>query len=175
MPGLLGTDTSDLTNQPLNVRTLKSVICKGLKVCLSIRMQQQVLQVTHAKTIQEAKNRCLNHALGLSSGCVEDCTNCNGKNLLKQFTDLMSKANDATRPEPFGMIAAQKLEKVLLAYQENAWLLLGDDGFSNGMFKCLVEVMKIGLRNHLMERGYFAYGALSRLEEIYRVVTTGIA
>ena len=129
--------------------------------------------MTNANVIQEAKNKCLNHSLGLNKGCGDKCTSCNGKELLKQFTELMNEANNATRPEPFAMIAAQKLEKVLIAFQDSPWILLGETDFSNNMFKVLVEVMKVGVRNHLTQKSYFAFGALSRLEEIYRVITAG--
>ena len=131
--------------------------------------------MTNADRIQAARQKCVAQSLGIQKGCDAQCTNCNKGHLLKQFIDLVVQANHATRPEPFAQIASGQLEKLLLAYQSEPWLLLANPDFSNCMFRTMVETMKVGIRVHMIGNSYFGFGALNRLEEIYRMITLGIA
>ena len=174
LPGLLDLN-NDKNSQPINVQTCRNLLYKGFKSCLAIRTQQKVLQMTSADKIQAARLQCVAQSMGIKKGCDEQCTNCTKGHLLKQFVDLALQSNSASRPEPFAQIASGQLEKLLLAYQRNPWLLLANPDFSNCMFRTMVETMKIGIRVHMTGNSNFGFGALNRLEEIYRMVTTGKA
>lgn len=173
LPGLLDFDVNDFSKMPLNIATCKGMIYKGLKTCLAIRMQQKVFQVTHADRINQAKQSCLFQSLGIEKGCSSSCLNCSNAHMLKQLIELTEQANKMSRPEPYAQICAGKLESVLLGYRSNPWLLLGSQGFPNSMFRVMVEILKVGLRSHLTEKANFGFGALNRIEEIYRMVSSG--
>ena len=173
LPGLLDFDTNDFTKMPLNIATSKGMIYAGLRTCLSIRMQQRVFQITHADRINQAKQRCLTQSLGIENGCSSDCLNCSNAPVLKHFIELTEQANKMSRPEPYAQICAGVLEKVLMGFRSDPWLLLGSQGFPNSMFRTLIEILKVGLRSHLTEKANFGFGALNRIEQVYRVVTQG--
>ena len=173
LPGLLKMDLKDPRNTPVNIATIRGMMYKGLKTCLSIRMQQRVLQMTHSEKISRAKQSCLVESLGIEGNCPADCIHCSKKHLLKQFTDLIEMANLNSRPEPYAQIVSRKLELVLIGYQSEPWLLLGFHQFPNSMFRAMMEVLRIGLKAHLTETSNFSFGALTRLEEIYRMTTRG--
>ena len=175
LPGLIEFDENDPLTAPINIATCRGLLYKGLKGCLAIRMQQRVMQVTHAEKIEQNGRACLAQSLGISGNCTSDCPICTNGHLLKQFIELVSQANDVTRPEPFAQICSRQLEKCLLAFQSSPWLLLGSKDFPNAMYRAMVEILKVGLRSHLTERSNFGFGAFNRMEEIYRMVTLGKA
>lgn len=175
LPGLIEFDENDLFSAPINIATCKGLLYKGLKSCLAIRMQQRVMQVTHAERIERDGRSCLAQSLGISGSCTDDCPICKNGHLLKQFVELVGQANEVTRPEPFAQICSKQLEKCLLAFQSNPWLLLGSKEFPNAMYRAMMEILKVGIRSHLTERSNFGFGALNRMEEIYKMVTTGEA
>ena len=72
LPGLIELDENDPFNgAPINVSTCKGLLYKGLRSCLSIRMQQKVMQVTHADKIDQISRGCLAQSLGINGGCTD--------------------------------------------------------------------------------------------------------
>lgn len=175
LPGLIEFDENDPFSAPINIATCRGLLYKGLKGCLAVRMQQRVMQVTHADKIEQQGRACLAQSLGINGGCTSDCPICSNGHLLKQFVELVGQANEVTRPEPFAQICSRQLERCLLAFQSSPWLLLGSKEFPNAMYRAMMEILKVGIRSHLTERSNFGFGAFNRMEEIYKMVTQGQA
>ena len=173
LPGLIKANVDSSKSIPINVLTIQGMMYKGLKTCLSLRMQQKVLQMTQSDRINRAKQGCLLESLGLEGSCAPDCINCSKKHLLKQFIELVQQANKGSRPEPFAQIVSSKLETVLLEFQSCPWLLLGSNQFPHCMFRAMMEILKVGLRSHLTEKSNFGFGALTRIEEVYKFTMRG--
>ena len=173
LPGLIKFNEANPTDAPINILTCKGLLIKGLRTCFAIRMQQKIMQSTHVEKIGQANRSCLAQSVGVNGGCSNNCILCENGHLLKQFAELVRQANEITRPEPYAQICSRQLERCLMAFRTSPWSLLGCSDFPNHMYRAMVEILKVGLRAHLTDRSNFGFGAFSRMEQIYKMVTSG--
>ena len=149
-------------------QSMLGALVRGIKTVLMIHQHQLILQIQFGSELMLINQ---NHRIQYPgfTECGSDCILCRTEDLMIELEQHMAVHRSSSRPEPFGEIGANVLEKIMLEARDTPLFLL-NTSFIGAMYLISLELVREELPKVIRTR-HGNMPKVERLWEIYRFIT----